>query len=157
MKNTSLNILLADDDLDDCTFFKIALSELLPSIHLAAVHDGEQLMNVLTSRGKKDNQPSGFPDAIFVDLNMPRKNGFECLEEIKSNSSLKHLPIIILSTSFEQEGVNRLYDSGAQYFIRKPASFSQFKKIIQQAFINTILPRDFLQPAREHFVLTIQP
>ena len=126
MNLKQLNILLADDDTDDCIFFKEALEELLLSTHLTTVHDGEQLMQLLT------NETNELPHVLFLDLNMPRKNGFECLSEIKLNKKLKQLPVIIFSTSFEQEVVNLLYKNGAQYFIRKPSEFSQFKKIIQQ-------------------------
>ncbi len=63
---------------------------------------------------------------------MPRKNGFEYLLEIKLNKKLQPLLVIMFTTSFDQEVVNMLYQNGAQYFIRKPAVFSQFKKIIEQ-------------------------
>ena len=110
-----MKILLADDDIDDCIFFKEAVDELMLSTHLTIVHDGEQLMQLLT------NETNELPDVLFLDLNMPRKNGFECLSEIKLNKKLKQLPVIIFSTSFEQEVVNRLYQNVAQYFIRKPS------------------------------------
>jgi len=145
-----LNILLADDDTDDCIFFKEAVEELLLSTQLTAVNDGEQLMKLLT------NETNELPDVLFLDLNMPRKNGFECLSEIKGNQKLRQLPVIIFSTSFEQEVVNLLYKNGAQYFIRKPSEFSQFKKIIHQTFITLIIPQNILQPNRENFVLTVQ-
>ena len=145
-----LNILLADDDTDDCIFFKAALGELLLSTHLTTVNDGEQLMQLLT------NETNVLPHVLFLDLNMPRKNGFECLSEIKGNQKLRQLPVIIFSTSFEQEVVNLLYRNGAQYFIRKPSEFSQFKKIIHQTFITLIIPQNILQPNRENFVLTVQ-
>src|ERR1035437_5387665 len=126
MSLKQLNILLADDDTDDCIFFKEALGELLLSTNLTTVNDGEQLMKLLT------NETNVLPDVLFLDLNMPRKNGFECLTEIKLSKKLKQLPVIVFSTSFEQEVVNQLYKNGAQYFIRKPSEFSQFKKIIEQ-------------------------
>ena len=144
-----LNILLADDDTDDCIFFKEALEELQPSTHLTVVHDGEQLMQLLI------NETNEFPDVLFLDLNMPRKNGFECLSEIKLSKKLNQLPVIIFSTSFEQEVVNQLYQNGAQYFIRKPSEFSQFKKIIQHS-LALIAQENISQPTRENFVITVQ-
>jgi CheY-like chemotaxis protein len=144
-----LNILLADDDTDDCIFFKEALDELLLSTHLTVVNDGEQLMQLLI------NETNEFPDVLFLDLNMPRKNGFECLSEIKLSKKLNQLPVIIFSTSFEQEVVNQLYQNGAQYFIRKPSEFSQFKKIIQQS-LALIAQENISQPTRENFVITVQ-
>jgi CheY-like chemotaxis protein len=145
-----LNIILADDDTDDCIFFKEAVEELLLSTQLSILHDGEQLMQHL------NNEKNELPDVLFLDINMPRKNGFECLSEIKLNQKLKQLPVIIFSTSFEQEVVNLLYKNGAQYFIRKPSEFSQFKKIIHQTFITLIIPQNISQPTRENFVLTVQ-
>ena len=148
-QHAPLNILLADDDTDDCIFFKEALEELPLSTHFTAVHDGEQLMQLLT---KETNE---LPHVLFLDLNMPRKNGFECLSEIKLNKKLKQLPVIMFSTSFELEVVNLLYKNGAQYFIRKPSEFSQFKKIIQKT-LTLIGQENISQPTRENFVLTVQ-
>ena len=150
MNSTPLSILLADDDMDDCIFFKEAVEELFLSTQLSILHDGEQLMQHL------NNETNKLPDVLFLDLNMPRKNGFECLSEIKSNQKLKQLPVIIFSTSFEQEVVNLLYKNGAQYFIRKPSEFLQFKKIIHQTFDTLIIPQNISQPTRENFVLTVQ-
>jgi CheY-like chemotaxis protein len=149
MNLKQLNVLLADDDIDDCIFFKEALGELLLSTNLTTVNDGEQLMQLLT------NETNELPHILFLDLNMPRKNGFECLSEIKQNKKLKDLPVVIFSTSFEQEVVNLLYKNGAQYFIRKPSEFSQFKKIIQQSLV-AIAQETISQPTRENFVLTVQ-
>ncbi len=121
-----LNILLADDDIDDCNFFKEALKEFPLATDLTTVHDGEQLMKHLTY------QKNELPHVLFLDLNMPRKNGFECLSEIKLNRKLDQLPVIMYSTSFELEVVNLLYKNGAQHFIRKPSDLSHFIKLIQQ-------------------------
>ncbi len=144
-----LNILLADDDTDDCIFFKEAVEELLLATNLTIVNEGEQLMQLLT------NEATELPDVLFLDLNMPRKNGFECLSEIKGDKKLSQLPVIIFSTSLEQEVVNQLYKNRAQYFIRKPSDFSQFKKIIQQT-ITILAKENIVQPAREDFVLTVE-
>jgi CheY-like chemotaxis protein len=83
---------------------------------------------------------------------MPRKNGFECLSELKLDEELKQLPVIIFSTSFEQDVVNLLYKKGAQYYIRKPSEFFQLKKVIYEALL--LATQDTaLQPAKENFVL----
>lgn len=141
-------ILLADDDTDDCIFFKEALGEIQLSTGLTIVHDGEQLMQLFS------NETIKLPHILFLDINMPRKNGFECLAEIKQNARLKELPVVIFSTSFEQEVVNSLYISGAQYFIRKPSDFLQFKRIIQHTL--TLITQDHVsQPTRDDFVLKV--
>ena len=149
MNLNELTVLLADDDTDDCLFFKEAVSICIPSTNFSAVHDGEQLMQLL------NNETGNLPDILFLDLNMPRKNGFECLEEIKHNKKLKALPVVVFSTSFEQEVVNRLYDNGAQYFIRKPSEFSLYKKIILHT-LTLIMQKDISQMAKEDFVLTVE-
>jgi len=141
-----MNILLADDDTDDCMFFKEALKELYLPTDLTAVNDGEQLMQLLT------NDTTELPHVIFLDLNMPRKNGFECLSEIKLNAKLNGIPVIIFSTSFEHETVNQLHKSGAMYYIRKPSQFSQFKSLIQQS-LEFIAQAITEQPDRDNFVL----
>jgi len=149
MSLKQLNILLADDDLDDCLFFKEALEGMPVLTQLTAVHDGEQLMQLLT------HQKNVLPDILFLDLNMPRKNGFECLTEIKQNKKLRNFPVAIFSTSFEQEVVNLLYGNGAHFFIRKPSEFSLFKKIILKT-ITLIMSDNISRPAKENFVLTIE-
>ncbi len=149
MSLKKLDILLADDDTDDCLFFKDALEALPVFTKFTAVHDGEQLMQLLTDEAKK------LPDILFLDLNMPRKNGFECLTEIKQNKKLKNLPVVIFSTSIEQEVVNLLYDNGAHFFIRKPAEFALFKKIILFT-LKLIMQENVLKPEKENFVLSIE-
>lgn len=130
-----LNILLADDDTDDCIFFDKALKELPIATHLTTVHDGEQLMNYLFQNLGQT------PDVLFLDLSMPRKTGFECLSEIKENKKFKDLPVIVFTTSFgrgidfEQSLINTLSRIGAQEYIRKPGDFEQLKQIIHKVLI----------------------
>jgi len=146
-----LNILLADDDIDDCMFFKMAVDGFLSPIQLTIVHDGEQLMELLA------NEANELPHILFLDLNMHRKNGFECLSEIKASKKLQHLPVIMFSTSFEEGVVNQLYENGAQYFIRKPSDYLQFKKIIHLALSIIVQQKNTLsKPSKENFILTIQ-
>lgn len=149
MHSKHLNLLLADDDPDDCIFFRQALEGIPRSINFTSVHDGEQLMKLLNDSSLK------LPDVLFLDLNMPRKSGFECLSEIKMNDNLKEMPVIIFSTSYEQEVVNVLYINGVQYFIRKPAEFSLLKKVIEKA-LKLIEKKNIEQPSREDFVLSVQ-
>jgi CheY-like chemotaxis protein len=149
MKSKQMNILLADDDIDDCIFFKAALEKLSPLAHLTTVHDGEQLMLLLSKNS------NALPDVLFLDLNMPRKNGFECLAEIMGNKKLEDLKVIIFSTSLEQGIVDMLYNNGAQYFMRKPPEFSQLIKVIRQA-LAIILDKRNTRPDRENFVLTTE-
>lgn len=142
------NILLADDDRDDYLFFKEVLEDLQISSNLTVVNNGDQLMETIA------NKTSQLPHLIFLDLNMPRKNGFECLAEIKRNKNIEQIPVIIISTSYNQKIVDKLYETGAQYYIRKPIKFSEFKKIINRA-IELALQKNIVQPSKETFVLKV--
>ncbi len=146
MKEIQYNLLLADDDIDDCLFFKEALEELPLDASLSTVNDGVQLMHLLSLNS------SNLPDALFLDLNMPRKSGIECLTEIKLNEAFKYLPIIIFSTSLDLDVVDSLYEKGATYYIRKPGDFSALKKVIFEAITLTHTTNS-KHPSREEFIL----
>lgn len=141
------NLLLADDDEDDCDFFKEALDELLLPTSLVTVNDGVQLMDFLSESGAEN-----LPDILFLDLNMPRKNGLECLTEIKQLEEYKNLPVIIFSTSLDRDIVDLVYGKGAVYYIQKPGEFSKLKKVIGSA-LNIASKNNFKQPERENFIL----
>jgi len=148
-KNTPapFKIFLAENDTDDCLFFKEALKEFSMHTELTVVHDGEELMQLLT------NETTKLPNVLFLDLNMPRKNGFECLMEIKSTTTLKQLTVIIYSTSFHNKAAAALFNNGASYYISKPFEISKLKKVVQD-IIELIAKGDFGQPSIETFLLT---
>ena len=83
---------------------------------------------------------------------MPKKNGFECLSEIKHNNRLKNLPVIVFSTSFDHDIVNLLYNNGAHYYVSKPNGFEKLKTVIHAA-LEAITQGHGAKPDREHFVL----
>jgi CheY-like chemotaxis protein len=122
-------LILADDDADDRDLFEEALNLLNPAIKITMAKDGEELMQILTTSPVK-------PDAIFLDLNMPRKNGKECLAEIQANNDLKSIPVIIYSTSISRRDVDECYGKGATDFILKPNSFDELKEILRNLFDN---------------------
>lgn len=147
MNTRVYNLLLADDDDDDCDFFKEALDELSIPFCLDTVSDGVQLMEFLSDKPKES-----LPDILFLDLNMPRKNGTECLTEIKQNEKLQHLSVIIFSTSLDTHIVDTMYEKGAIYYIRKPGDYNKLKKVIKHA-IHLIPKNNLKQPDREQFIL----
>ena len=122
-----LNILLADDDFDDCNFFREAPEASPVSAKLKTVHDGGELMNYLTAN------TDHLPHVLFPDINTPRKNGFECLSGIKQNDKLKDMPVIMFSTSGSQDKINVLFKTGAGVYKRKPKSFAQLVQVIHRA------------------------
>ena len=138
-----LNILLADDDADDCFFFEKALKEIPVKTNLTIVRDGEQLMNYLFENSSRQ----GGTDIIFLDLSMPRKTGFECLQEIKENDRLKDIQVVMLSTSYprdmayEQGMIKTLNGIGAANFIRKPGDYAQIKGLIHNELKKVIEKR----------------
>jgi CheY-like chemotaxis protein len=127
MNAIQLNVLLADDDLDDYTFFKTALDDLPLSTNLTRVPDGQQLMELLS------DETYQLPHVLFLDINMPRKNGFECLAEIKQNARLQNLPVIMFSTSGSRDTMSSSFKNGAHVYIRKPGNFEQLKELIYHA------------------------
>ena len=139
-----IRVLLVDNDMDDCLLFSEALQELAFDGDLTTLHDGEQLMRFLVANKQF------LPHMLFLDLNMPRKNGFECLSEIMMDNDLKQLPVIIYSTSFQPEVVKTLHEKGASYFIRKPAVFSDLKSVILRSLT---LVSDDKHPTLENFVI----
>jgi CheY-like chemotaxis protein len=127
MDSKALRILLADDDLDDCDFFKTALNSLPIENQLITVNDGEQLMKYLQENTEK------LPDVLFLDINMPRKNGLECLAEIKKNIDLKELPIVVFSTLKSMDKINLVFKLGGHVYVTKPGDMAQLKQVILNA------------------------
>ena len=127
MNVKQLNILLADDDIDDCNFFNDALVALQPSASLTVVHDGEELMNWLSENVEH------LPHVLFLDINMPRKSGIECLSEIRQNKKLNDLAVVMFSTSNSWDTINMLFKSGSNIYIHKPSDFTQLKQVINHA------------------------
>ena len=140
-------ILLADDDNDDCLLFTDALNDLPLATHLTTVRHGEDLMLHLYAKNE-------LPDLLFLDLNMPRKTGFECLTEIKQSEKLRSIPVIIFSTSYAPEIVDLLYKNGAQHYVCKPNSFKQLAEVIQRAITVTLQKNHSIQISMEEFVLS---
>lgn len=138
-------VLLAEDDDDDCNLFEEAFAELNLALELKMVRNGGELLQFLEKSHK-------LPQLIFLDINMPVKNGFQCLEEMKQNNLVKHIPVIIYSTTYHNEDVNHAYQNGAYYYVRKPNSFNELKKIIQKVLVNNWAGNLF-QPPREKFLV----
>ncbi len=131
-RRTSVTILMADDDEDDCMLAREALVESRLANDLHFVRDGEELMDYLYRRGKYlDPISSPRPGLILLDLNMPKKDGREALQEIKANAQLRHIPIVVLTTSKAEEDIYRSYDLGANSFITKPVTFAALVEVMK--------------------------
>ncbi|KOS04879.1 transcriptional regulator [Flavobacterium akiainvivens] len=124
MRPTPLHIMLADDDEDDRLFFEEAFEEVKIKYEISSFSDGEQLMAHL------NNTENALPDIIFLDLNMPRKSGMECLKEIRANDRLKRISVAIYSTSSSEQDIEDTFVAGANVYIRKPNDFNMLKKVL---------------------------
>lgn len=147
----TINILLADDDPDDCLLFTEALEELKLNTTLSCVYDGEKLINRLNEKAGKLFQ------ILFLDLNMPLKNGFECLKEIKQNHLFDNLPVIIFTTSYDKNVADQLYLHGAQYYACKPSNYDHLKRVIEN-ILNLLSPGinkqlKTMQPLKDDFYI----
>ncbi len=129
---SEITILMADDDEDDRDLTRDAVRQSRLNGELRCVEDGEELLDYLNHRGRyTDPRDSPRPGIILLDLNMPRKDGREALREIKTDPSLRQIPIIILSTSRRDEDVARSYDLGANCFITKPGTFAGLVEMVE--------------------------
>ncbi len=121
---TPINILMADDDEDDRLLTLDALKESRVLNNLFCVEDGVELLEFLRREGKySDPKDAPRPSLILLDLNMPRKDGREALQEIKADPSLRGIPVVILTTSKEEEDMLKGYDLGCASYITKPVNF----------------------------------
>jgi CheY-like chemotaxis protein len=119
-----ITILYADDDAEDRMLVKDAWAENRLANELHFVEDGEELMDYLRRRGQYTHlvgEP--LPGMILLDLNMPRKDGREALQEIKADPRLRSIPVVVLTTSKAEEDILRAYDLGVNSFILKPVTF----------------------------------
>lgn len=125
-------ILLAEDDPDDRLLTMRALERSRLRNAIYAVEDGEELMDYLYHRGSySDPALSPRPGLILLDLNMPRKDGREALEEIKKDPALRRIPVVVLTTSEAEQDILSTYDLGVNAFVTKPVTFEQLSKAIQ--------------------------
>ena len=141
-----IQLLLADDDEDDRFLFNRDLKTLPFNTQLTTVEDGEQLMNYLAKNMKK------LPDLLFLDNNMPCKNGAECLQEIKKHPTLKALPVIMYSTYVHDDLADVFYAGKAHYFIKKTDQ-KDLRKLLQHV-LTLFVSKKFSLPTRENFVLS---
>lgn len=128
----TITILMADDDADDRLMTQEAFEASHLNNDLKFVENGVELLDYLYHRGKySDPASSPRPSIILLDLNMPKKDGREALEEIKSDPSLRNIRIIVLTTSKAEEDIYRTYNLGAASYITKPVTFESLVDVIR--------------------------
>lgn len=125
-------IVMADDDEDDRLLAKKAWSQSKLKNELHFVEDGVELLDYLHHRGAYAAPGSApTPGLILLDLNMPRKDGRETLQEIRKDPRLRHIPVVVLTTSKAEEDVVRMYDLGVNSFITKPVTFDGLVNVVR--------------------------
>jgi CheY-like chemotaxis protein len=136
MEKEFLNVLLVDDDEADRLIFREAFEELKANTVVRIVNNGIELMDYLA---KKENP---VPHIIFLDLNMPRKNGIECLKEIRANREFKEIAIAIYSTSSSENDIKETFHSGANVYIKKPSDFNVLKNVLARVISSAAVYKD---------------
>lgn len=121
-----IRVILADDDEDDRDLFGEAI-EMHSQVHFETAKDGSELMRMIDSA-------KILPDIIFLDLNMPGKNGKKCLEEIRANKKLAKMQVVIYSTSVSKKDIDDTFSMGANLYIRKPNTFKELTEVIKKVF-----------------------
>jgi CheY-like chemotaxis protein len=125
MTESFYNIFYTDDDADDQEVFKEAIAEINEDIFIFTQNNGDELIEMLKN-------PPPRPRLIFLDLNMPVKNGYEVLKEIRQTEKTKHLPVIIFSTSSDDEAITFTKSLGATLYIPKPTSYAELKRTLRE-------------------------
>jgi len=121
-----MNIVLVDDDEDDRILFKEVIEEIPIRTKLSLFNDGQELMDYLILSNEQ------LPDLIFLDLNMPIKNGLQCLKEIRDNPDLNHIVIAIYSTSSSDKDIEDTLVNGANIYITKPTNLMKLKQVVKK-------------------------
>jgi CheY-like chemotaxis protein len=142
-----LNVLLADDDSDDCAFFEEALSAISPGFSMIVKRDGQEVLEYLF------HPHAVLPDIIFLDLNMPLIDGAKCLEEIRKNKNMDDIFIVMNTTTASWNEIDRSYNNGANLFLIKPNSFQELKQSIE-TIINLDFKHLMLNRRRDRFVVS---
>jgi two-component system, chemotaxis family, response regulator Rcp1 len=129
MNVTPIELLLVEDSEPDVRLTIEAIREAKVKNRLWVVEDGVEALAFLRREGRHADAPR--PDLILLDLNLPRKDGRQVLKEIKTDDSLKRIPVVILTTSKSEEDVLRAYDLHANCYITKPVDFNRFMEVVK--------------------------
>lgn len=127
--NKPIEVLLVDDDIGDVFLTKETLEETKVKVNLSVVYDGVEAMLYLRKQGEYSNVTQ--PDLILLDLNMPKKDGRQVLDDIKNDINLKMIPIVVLTTSDAETDIAKSYALGANCYITKPVGLEQFSEVVK--------------------------
>jgi len=125
-----IEVLLVEDDPGDILMTREAFEDYKVRNHLHVVHDGAEAMAYLRNEGEYADAPR--PDLVLLDLNLPRMDGREVLQAIKSDPDLASIPVVVLTTSEAEEDVLRSYSLHANAYVTKPVDFERFIKVVRE-------------------------
>jgi CheY-like chemotaxis protein len=125
----SVDILLAEDNQTDVFFIKEALKRCRFSVRLGVVHNGEEALSYLRHQGQFSYRPD--PDLVLLDLNLPKKDGWEVLTEVKRDLKLNPIPVLILTSSMSEEDSRRAFRLNADFYMVKPLNMMQFPILVK--------------------------
>ena len=146
MNTQPMEILLVEDNEDDILLEQEAIEDAKLVNLMYVVRDGEEALAYLRRQGEYQN--ARIPGLILLDINMPRKNGFEVLNAMKADPALVHIPVIMLTTSDNEADVVKSYAKGACSFITKPMDFDKFGEVVKQFALYWALVTRVPNPAR---------
>ena len=133
MRNTEIEILLVEDNMDDAELAMIALRKRNIANNLIHLENGAEALDFLFGKGKyAERNLSNKPKVILLDLKMPKVNGLEVLKEIKANEQTKSIPVVILTSSKQNPDIERAYFLGANSYMVKPVEFDNFTKVVAE-------------------------
>ncbi len=132
MRPEDLRILLVEDNPDDVELTLRAFEKHNLANHITVARDGEEALDIIFQRGKKSAGGFFRPDLILLDLKLPRVDGMDVLKQIKGNPKTKVVPVIILTSSKEENDLAESYQLGANSYIRKPVNFEKFIGVVMQ-------------------------
>lgn len=123
-------ILVAEDDVDDRFLLKTAFAEIGDVDSLTFVENGIELIDYLTNIERSEGTESSYPEIIMLDLNMPKKSGKEVLAELKGHPEFRKIPVIIYTTTNNEQEIRKCYELGANTYIVKPVSFEALREVV---------------------------
>lgn len=123
-------ILLVEDNDDDIELTKLAFEENKFANDIKVIKDGEEALNFLLRKGNNELEELGKPVFILLDINLPKVNGMDILTHLKKDDFIRHVPVIMLTTSQEEDDIVKSYELGANSYVRKPVNYQEFVNVI---------------------------
>lgn len=133
MERMKKSLLLIEDDPNDVALFRRAAAKAGLMVEITNAEDGDAAVRLLETRaGQKPDAAAGFPWIVLLDLKMPKRSGLEVLEWLRGQPQLRHVPVIIFTSSRERSDITRAYELGANSYLVKPVSFDQLKEMVRE-------------------------